>query len=241
MPSFGACPVRARNEAFVVRHYESAYGVPVVRGSGRARAHALNDAARTAARQHPERDVLVLCDNDLIPDPVTFPAAVAMADSVSGVTPHAINRNLSEASTVEFMLAGQTREFDDTPKGARSFVVITRHAYALANGLDEMFIGWGPEDASFIHSLTKQVGPMLHLDGVRLHLWHPTDPTKQNQKMLRMNRARFRRYARFPPERVAAMAREYGRWDDGAARREALEIERGDRVEEHAGHPHALA
>ena len=235
MPSFGACPVRARNEAFVVNHYECVYGVPVVKGGGRARAHSINDAARRAVDTLPERDVFIICDNDLIPDPVTFPQAVGAVDMVSGVTPHNINRNLSEASTVTFMRTGAMREFEDVHKGARSFVVMTRENFALVNGLDEMFIGWGPEDASFIQSVTKQVGPMLHLDGVRLHLWHPVDPSKSNVKQLRMNRARFRRYARFPPERVAALAREFGRWDDGATYEPPSAVEQSSGAREHAG------
>lgn len=214
MPSFGACPVRSRNEAHVVRLYEAEYGIPVVRGQGIARAHSINAAARQAARDHPTRDIFVLCDNDLIPDPVTFPLAIENARAHAGITPHNINRNIGEWATARYLETGQVTDWEDTTKGARSYVVITRDAFAAANGLDERFVGWGPEDASFIYSVTKQVGPMLHLDGVRLHLWHPVDPSKRNQKQLNANRARFRRYRSFRPEAVELLAREYGRWDD---------------------------
>jgi hypothetical protein len=214
MPSFGECLVRARNERFVLSHYDRTYNVPVVRGGGLARAHALNAAARAAAREHPARDVFVLCDNDLIPDQQRMLEALRAVDKFAAVTPHAINRNLSERATVTFMEDGEVTNWSDTPKGAKSFVVIRREVYAGVNGLDEKFVGWGPEDASFMQSVKKQAGEVLHLDGVRLHLWHPTDPTKRDERQLGLNRSRFRRYRSNRPEVVRMMAREYGRWDD---------------------------
>lgn len=213
MPSFGDCEVRARNERFVTDHYERAYGVPVVKGAGRARAHAINAAARVAAREHPTRDVFILCDNDLVPSMSHMRDAMREVDKFAAVTPHNVNRNLSQGSTPAFMESGSMTNYSDTPKGAKSYVVIRRSVFAHVNGLDEKFIGWGPEDASFILSVRKQAGKVLHLDGVRLHLWHPTDPSKRNAAQLERNRERFRKYRSMPPQLVSELAREYGRWD----------------------------
>lgn len=215
MPSFGSCPVRARNERFVLRHYAQ-LGIPVVKGAGRARAHAMNAAARAAALKYPERGVFIMCDNDLIPDAAFLHSAIDAAAKHPCVCPHGINRNLTDAGTLEVMSGGHPRVFEDTTIGARSYVVITRDNYASVNGMDEMFVGWGPEDKAFIYSVMKQLGQPLLLEGVRLHLWHPTDPTKRDARQLSRNRLRARKYMHATPERARVLAREYGRWSDGA-------------------------
>jgi len=192
----------------------------------------MNAAARTATDQYPLRDVFILADNDLIPDKTKLHQAIDLMDEHPCVVPFGINRNLTETGTVHYLASGQYRLFEDVTTGARSYVVIHADAYASVNGMDERFIGWGPEDLAFYWSVTKQVEQPVPLEGVRLHLWHPIDPSKTDVHQLRRNRMRARAYKFGNKHRVATLAREYGRWDDGAR-----ETQQPGRVAEHARPP----
>jgi GT2 family glycosyltransferase len=217
MPSFGSCPVRRANEALVVAHYAREYALPVALGTGASRCHAVNDAARRALKQHPERDVFIIADNDLIPDPASFPASVALAREHAAVCPHDLTRLTTPLGRSRWEHGLEPDPSELTQVGSRSFVVLTRDAFARVNGMDELFIGWGPEDIAFVRSLQKQVGPVLLVDGVRLHLWHPVDPTKHDSGSLIKNRHRARLYKRADGPEAARLAREYGRWHDERA------------------------
>jgi hypothetical protein len=213
MPAWGECPIRRQNQAFALAYWERV-GVPVVLGSGAARAHSVNAAARAATREHPDRDVWIIADNDLIPDPVTFPEALERVRDFSGVTPHNLTRLTTPGGRARALRGAEPHAYRDVTRGSRSFVVITRRVYDSVNGMDELFVGWGPEDRAFIHSVEAQVGPMLHLNGTRLHLWHPVDPSMADRKRLHRNRMRMRYYARATREGAARLAREYGRWNE---------------------------
>jgi hypothetical protein len=213
MPSFGACRVRRENQAFVLRHYER-LGIPVVLGSGASRTHAVNDAARIATRLHPKGRVFIIADNDLIPDERMLGTALQVVHVRAAVTPHAWTLLTTPESRAEFMRTGTLHEHERVRVGSRSFVVLTREVFDAVNGMDELFVGWGPEDRAFLESIRKQVGPVLELAGERVHLWHPPDPSKENRARLTANRLRWRAYRLGQTGRVAALAREYGRWDE---------------------------
>lgn len=214
MPAWGACPTRAENQRVVTRHYAERYGIPVVLGTGRARAHSVNHAARTAALEHPDRRVFLIADNDLIPSEPHLLEALARLDQHAAVTPHSTTLMTTPEGRAEYLRNGRTALHEAQAKGSRSYVVITRDTFAAVNGMDEKFIGWGPEDRAFLYSVKKQAGSVLELTGARLHLWHPTDPTKRDALMLERNRARMRAYHHATPIKAAQLAREYGRWDD---------------------------
>ena len=220
MPSFGTCPVRAENQEFVIAWYAER-GMPTILGAderGRrsgwfSRARAMNYAARQALREYPERDVFVLADNDLIPDPTTFLTAIQTVDLHSAVMPHSITLLTDPQGRREVFMRGITTRVEPVQQGSRSYVVMTRENYGRVNGMDEVFEGWGPEDLAFRLSVTKQIDAPLELDGRRLHLWHPIDPSKRDTKQLYFNRRRKRLYQLKRGKDVAALAREYGRWD----------------------------
>ena len=220
MPSFGTCPVRAENQEFVIAWYQER-GMPTVIGRDErgkrsgwfSRARAMNYAARQAVREYPERDVFVLADNDLIPDPTTFLTAVQTIDQHSAVMPHSITLLTDPRGRREVFMRGATERVEPVGQGSRSYVVMTRENYASVNGMDEVFEGWGPEDLAFRLSVMKQLAPPLELDGRRLHLWHPIDPSKRDVRQLYANRRRKHMYQLRHGKDVRALAREYGRWD----------------------------
>jgi hypothetical protein len=220
MPSFGDCPIRRENQEFVVAWYQER-GMPTILGADArgkrsgwfSRARAMNYAARQAVREYPERDVFVLADNDLIPDPTMFLAAVQTVDHESAIMPHAITLLTDPQGRREVFMRGTTNRVEPVEQGSRSFVVMTRANYAAVNGMDEMFEGWGPEDLAFRLSVTKQLRPPRELEGRRLHLWHPIDPSKRDVKQLYFNRRRKHMYQLKHGKDVRTLAREYGRWD----------------------------
>ena len=220
MPSFGTCPVRAENQEFVIAWYAER-GMPTVLGLDErgkrsgwfSRARAMNYAARIAVREHPNRDVFVLADNDLLPDPTMFLAAVQTVDSHSAIMPHSVTLLTDPSGRREVFMRGQTTKVEPVAQGSRSYVVMTRENYALVNGMDEKFEGWGPEDLAFRFSVMRQLSAPLELDGRRLHLWHPVDPSKRDMKQLTANRRRKRLYQQKHGVDVHELAREYGRWD----------------------------
>jgi GT2 family glycosyltransferase len=213
MPSFGSCSVRRDNQALVIAQYASEYAIPVALGTGISRSHAVNDAARHALQRHPDRDVFVIADNDLVPDPVTFPASVALAREHAAVCPHDLTRLTTPYARARWAHGLSPDPSTVTTVGSRSFIVLTRDVFDRVNGMDERFVGWGPEDVAFVKSIEKQVSPVLLLDGVRLHLWHPTDPSKADAVSVSRNRSRLVRYRRADSAGAARLAREYGRWD----------------------------
>jgi hypothetical protein len=208
MPSWGDDPVRLENQDFVIDHYATEWGLGVTLGTGASRAHAVNDAARRS-----QADLFIIADNDLIPDARSFETALRLAETEPAVTPHDVTRLLTPAARVAFMNGGQAWPYRPTPSGSRSFVVMRRDVFAAVNGMDERFVGWGPEDKAFLFSIAKQVGPVKELRGARLHLWHRTDPSKMDRASLRRNRERLEAYRVAHPDEAAWLAREYGRWD----------------------------
>ena len=220
MPSFGTCPVRAENQEFVIAWYAER-GMPTVLGLDErgkrsgwfSRARAMNYAARIAVREHPDRTVFVLADNDLLPDPTTFLTAIQTAGHHSAIMPHSITLLTDPTGRREVFMRGETTKVEPVEQGSRSYVVMTRENYDLVNGMDEKFEGWGPEDLAFRFSIQKQIAPALELPGRRLHLWHPVDPSKRDMKQLTYNRRRKQMYQLSRPVEVQKLAREYGRWD----------------------------
>jgi len=220
MPSFGTCPVRLENQEFVIAWYAER-GMPTILGRDErgkksgwfSRARAMNYAARQAVREHPERDVIVLADNDLIPDPATFLAAIQTARRHSAVMPHSITLLTDPQGRREVFMRGTTKRVEPIEQGSRSFVVMTLENYARVNGMDEKFEGWGPEDLAFRLSVQKQLEAGVELPGRRLHLWHPVDPSKRDTKQLYLNRRRKQMYQLKRKADVIKLAREYGRWD----------------------------
>ena len=227
MPTWGSDPVRLENEAYVERHYSERYGWPVFKGRGVARAHSINDAARQAWGKH---DVFILADNDLIPDPVRLLEALALVGGYAAVTPHRYTLLTTPETRQRYMRAPERWPNGESVRtGSRSYVVISAEVFDRVNGMDERFIGWGPEDKAFLASVSKQAGEVRELCGVRLHLWHDTDPSRFDRVSLTRNRLRFKRYRTATTERAALMAREYGVW------REDEPVEQPSGASEHAG------
>lgn len=216
MPSFGTCPVRAEHQAYVTDLYRTKYTLPVVLGSDQAqrgfysRARAVNAAARQAWRDHPDRDLFVIADNDLVPDERHLRLALELAPNVPAVTPHGVTLSLTEAATVTFKLNGTVGDHKAYTLGPWSYVVVHRDVFERVNGMDERFEGWGAEDTVFIISIQKQVGRVEMLQGKRVHLWHPVDPSRNDRRQRARNRMRRQMYERSNAAYVRLLARQYG-------------------------------
>jgi hypothetical protein len=217
MPSFGTDPDRLANQEFVIQHYQDRWGLPTVLGSdvrdaqGRfGRARAVNNAARAAVREHPRARAFVIADNDLIPDPKFFDLALSSVHEHAAIAPHNVTQALTRDATASYKRDGIVRAHKPYTIGPLSYVVISVRNYELVNGMDEAFRGWGGEDGAFIASIDKQLGPVLRLEGRRVHLWHPSDPTIADAQNRARNRMRRNLYQKCSPDMVRRLAREYG-------------------------------
>lgn len=215
--AFGSDPIRLSHQEFVTDYYRVVWGVPVVHGTdevdehGRfGRARAVNNAAREAVRRYPNVRSFVLCDNDMIPCERALERALAEHERHSAVRPHANLIDLTRASTRHYRMTGEIREHKLRGWPNLSYLVLTREAFTIVNGLDELFRGWGAEDNAFYYALNTQLGPVLELDGHVVHLWHPVDTTKRDEANLRRNRARADAYHRATPAESRRLSREYG-------------------------------
>lgn len=216
MPSFGKCAYRAANQAAVTKWY-AARNIPVVLGTDTrsrtgyfSRARAINNAARETHETHPDRNIYLLADNDLTPSVPHLVAAIEALPDHSAVTPHQYTLHTTLLGRDQLLKGQHTFLYRTYEIGSRSYVVITRQSFEAMNGMDELFEGWGPEDAAFLASVRKQLGPVLHMDGSRTHLWHPMDTSKRNRKQLLANRARYKRYQQSDQAEATLLARQYG-------------------------------
>jgi hypothetical protein len=51
--------------------------------------------------------------------------------------------------------------------------VMSRQAFEAVGGMDERFMGWGPEDLTFAMALDTVVGKHFRMNETIFHLWHP--------------------------------------------------------------------
>ena len=217
MPSFGSCKYRKENEEYVLRWYEQR-GFRVFLGKDDSttgffsRARAINRAAGEAYRTTPHLTVYVLADNDLIPSPSHFTAALEQAPDWSCVTPHLTTLHTSHSGRMQLLHNGKTQLYRPRESGSRSYVVIRREVFDRINGMDEKFEGWGPEDKAFLLNIHRQLGGVLELEGARVHLWHPSDQSKANKVQLMRNRERCRMYLEGDTEQANVLSKEYGDW-----------------------------
>jgi hypothetical protein len=220
MPTGGNCPHRLDNQEFTISHYAKTYGIETVLGhdtSGRqywSRARAVNDAYKKAITKHPDLEILIIADNDLIPDQKYFELGLRLMINHSAVIPHYKTKLLSKSITEHFKRQnlGTDQVHGRLIKpGSISFVIIKRDAFELINGMDELFEGWGAEDNAFLENIKKQLQSIRRLKGIRTHLWHPTDPTRSDAEQLRKNRARFYEYKAGKKRDVILLANEYGK------------------------------
>lgn len=213
MPTFACDALRLSHEEFVINHYQNSWGIRTVLGVDErdegglySRARAINNAARAA----PDATAFVLADNDVIPDARAFQAALDQCQDEVAVMPHSDTLNLTREATETYKRAGATR---GSFRGRAPLVclIVTRENYIAVNGMDERFRGWGGEDNAFLHALETQLGPVLRLDGVCTHLWHPTDGTKRDRKNRASNSARAEQYRVASRDESRDLSRQYGR------------------------------
>lgn len=121
-------------------------------------------------------ELLVVCDADTIPDPVSLKQCLTFGQRGGLHYPQAVVNYLTEAGT-ELVLAGEALdpariEFS-LPSAHGGCFVILAEQYRLVGGMDERFEGWGYEDNAWFAAARSALGLPTHHAGVAWHLWHP--------------------------------------------------------------------
>lgn len=213
------CSWRARAWEYIRRHYTDRHGrwqlvIGACEGPW-SKGLALADALGRA-----DGEVLVLADADSFVDPQVLNNATlkVAAGADPWAVPHTMVHRLSRAGT-EMLYAG-TLDANRTCRrpymgvAGGGIVVVARAAYEAAGGVDPRFYGWGGEDMCLGWALNALVGQHRRHGARLIHLWHPSDAPRLNERGSPRGSdesealaARYR-IARHDPARMAAVVSE---------------------------------
>lgn len=184
---------------------------------------AINRAAERA-----KADVLAIWDADTWVPPENVRAGLAFVQQNPNrwSRPWERKRKLNEEATLHVLGLGEEwdgtvdhrpfgrPELPGTPYWAAPPLLLHREAFEAVGGMDEVFRGWGQEDAAFAQALVRLVGRRHTLPGFCFHLWHPRIGRTgadlwPGQRNARANWERYRLYqrSRTPDELRALLAR----------------------------------
>ena len=123
-------------------------------------------------------EIVVVCDADTVPDPVSLQLCVSMSGLGGLHYPFAVVNYLTEAGT-DLVLRG------DSPDPARiefslpgahgGCMVMLASDWLRIGGQPEDYEGWGFEDNAWYAMVRDKLGTPQHHAGVAWHLWHPHD------------------------------------------------------------------
>lgn len=166
-------------------------------------------ACRNAAVRAATSHVVILADADTVPelDPILHAAALA-SDELGTVLPYTEYRSLRLTGSRQAYAGAQLQSCAHmVVDGACSGVyVTTRAAWARHHGQDELFRGWGCEDAAWWYTHTALVGPVRRIPG-HVYALHHESQDKDGQPT-RDNYARIYQYeqAAGDRDRIEALA-----------------------------------
>lgn len=163
------------------------------------KAAAVADALRLSTAQ-----TIIVTDNDVwVHRPHDITRAVEAAEKTGWAMPH--NR-------VFRLNATHTRAYQDNPnlpprtlrlvrssyRGVMTggIFIINRQIYLDHGGLDPRFLGHTGQDLSFGYALQTLVGNPWRGTAELVHLYHPPNPAKNDQRLQKTNRALLDRYSR---------------------------------------------
>lgn len=147
------------------------------------RAEAINNGVRQANRRW-----LLIADADVIAFPAAVDRAIAALDGAprfARVFPYESYHHLSAGSTdlvLRSLPAADPREhlrleviasYDNSTSG---LIVLATDTFWASGGMDERFVGWGPEDQSWDLAVETLCGPSSRItDWDLYHLFHRVD------------------------------------------------------------------
>lgn len=136
------------------------------------------------ALEHTAAETLVICDADLVCDPIALARSVDALDvGASWVVPYTSVRRLTAPATATVI--DQPPETVDLPTDRSSLarqpysslpgggVLVLRRSTYLAAGGFPPFVGWGGEDVAFGLVLRTLAGKHTRIRSDLWHLWHP--------------------------------------------------------------------
>ncbi|HEX3046211.1 MAG TPA: galactosyltransferase-related protein [Bacillota bacterium] len=141
------------------------------------RARARNKAAAKATG-----DLFILADADIFFGAKLIDKIKTIVDFYPWIIPYSRGYKLNPVYTRFVISTGELQ----IPKTLRSgdvlenctalggfMNVMSRQAFQTVGGLDERFMGWGPEDLTFTMALDTLVGKHFQMNETIFHLWHP--------------------------------------------------------------------
>lgn len=175
-------PERSRNWRYAHDRWAT-LGIPVIaEDSGTqpfSRAGSRNKAVRSATVNHPDWDVALIVDTDVILDDTSSAlAACEHALATSQLTyPHDHLIMLERPHTDEVVAGVAPRVaaagLQRHPNTWSQALAVPRPLWDEVCGYDERFIDWGWEDLAFMAACQTLGGGLQRLHGDAYHLWHP--------------------------------------------------------------------
>lgn len=159
------------------------------------RSKAINKAAMKASG-----DVFIVCDADVIFEPVLIEKIAAVIDLHPWIIPFKRAVFLTKDATKRYIKDGlpakveiKESDIERSFRGKGQLMnVMKRECFEAVRGFDERFKGWGLEDFSFCLAMDTICGKHFILDEVIYHLWHPR--AKRNHPHAPQNKQLYLRY-----------------------------------------------
>jgi hypothetical protein len=166
-------------------------------------------ACRNEAMRRASSHVVILADADTLPEVGPLMHAMALAsDELGTVLPYTEYRSLRALGSRQAYAGAPLADCAHmvVPDACSGIYVTTRAAWARHHGQDELFRGWGCEDAAWWITHTALVGPPRRIAGSVYALTH--DSQDKDGEPTRDNYARIYLYeqATGDPVRIAALA-----------------------------------
>jgi hypothetical protein len=175
-------------------------------------------AVRAALDAHPEAEVVVIHDADVLVQTAHLASAMrAVYDGALWAVPHRLVHRLDRLTTIEFIEAGMLPEHTRLVRppyvgvAGGGITVVRRDAYDGCP-LDPRFVTWGSEDEAWGWALSTFYGPPWRGDADLVHLYHPhaapgarRSIRMESEKLWRAYRA-YRGEPRFMRELIDSIA-----------------------------------
>jgi hypothetical protein len=138
--------------------------------------------ARNMAAARASGDLFILADADIFFGTRLIDKIKMMADRHPWLIPFSRGYKLNPLATRRVTQTGalqlpKTLSVADIQENCTSLGgfmnVMSRRAFETVGGMDERFMGWGPEDLTFTMALDTLVGKHFRMDETIFHLWHP--------------------------------------------------------------------
>jgi hypothetical protein len=181
VPWRGGSPFREEAFEYVISHY-APLGYPIVTGDYPTAQFNRAGSRNLAALAAGDWDVAVMLDADCVIDIATLDANITRAlarqrvvlphDHFYGLTPAGSHAALREPNVRAWRRDWLPQPVWDRQRPS-GVVIFPRAVWDLVGGYDELFTGWGFEDAAMLIALDALAGGYDREQGELWHFWHP--------------------------------------------------------------------